>query len=1631
MTTFSGNTAIKGGAIYSGFSSNITCKSTCEVIFDHNSAELDGGAIHSDNSYINFEGNTSPIFSSNTADSGGAIFSDSYILFKENSSPIFGNNSADSIGGAIYSFNGYIYFEGNSSPLFSNNSADSIGGAIYTFNGYIYFEGNSSPIFSNNSADRDGGAIHADSYILFKENSSPIFINNTADRDGGAIHSDTYSSINFEGNTSPIFSSNTAGFGGAISSDSYILFKENSSPIFSNNSADSAGGAIYSLKSYVYFEGNSSPLFSNNSADNGGAICSTFNCHILFAGNSTPVFNSNAALYGGAIIFDSNSNMFFKGNTLLVFDNNTANYGGAISAESASNVSFEGFSTVVFRNNIGEHGGAVFANVHCNMIFSDESTVTFTNNSATFGATIYFEHNSTIITAGNPTVIINNLPLKWCNNTCLPYTGQGNTVVTIDSKGIVSCNDRKSFICLSKKCYCRRLEDLLDGLKNNTLIKFSNDVTLSSNIELVSLNNVTITGYNYVTVFCADDGRLYLESCSNIIIEGINWIGCGNYDNFKSAIELNYTDVKIQKCIFQFSLHKAISFSLNGQGNNVSINNCNFMNNNRYKEHGVAIYCPLGRYDFEVNIIINNCTFSYNDGGAASIIYFDNYFAVQHNIYLNASNFHNNRGVPVYVSKSCALYVSGEVLFKNNVAENGAGIYISDHSTTIFSDNSNVKFINNSVNHNGAAIFLTHYSNVSFEQKFIGTFTDNKATNGTVYSEASSNITFKGTCEVIFGSNLVTHYGAVIYSTDNSHVTFTGISKVTFSNNVVSSKDRSLHYYGGSIYSENNAHISFEGNSSTVFSNNTADYGAAIFLYSTSSIIFKDSSMVTFSNNIARYCGVLSSVLFCSIFYKDSTKVDYNANKISCTSSSNYELSAAASAMCTFQGTDVIFSGNSLVTYTNNTAGGDGAVMFSDSNVIIEEYSSVTFIKNTARNNGGAILSSQLSVLTIQGNSIAIFDDNMADNGGAFYFTNSNITIKKTSTVSFYNNKAIQYGGAGYLYSLHCVFILEDNTKVVFDNNKALSGGAIFINMLTEFIVRGNSTTFFYNNLADVDGGAIKLLNNSRITLQNHINIKFTKNSAQYGGAIFLDTTAVMFNNSDNKCMDFTNNIAKISGNSVYQNASEFCTGSCLNNRLGINHEFVDTPPNELKFNDPAICIDISSIPCNSYFIMNKMLGKSIPMPACVKDYYNQSVDSLQFLVQQETNLNYSIRGPKQVVISCDTFEKISIIGNQSISSSKNFSITVTLNTALYSDWRQISVNLIIELLPCHPGFWQYPNSVGCECYNASDIVYCSGSSSTIKRGYWFGSVAGKPTVTFCPINYCNFTCCETSNGYYHLSPVRVNQCRSHRSGIACGNCEEGYTLSFDSVECVNVNECGTGKTILLFALILLYWIAIITSVFSMMHFKVGIGYLYAITYYYSVVDLLLNTNLYPSSALNTTINVMSSIAKIIPQFLGKFCFIANMHMSGIDQQFIHYIHPIAVSLFLVMITALARRSRRLSNFISKGIIHVICYLLLLSYTSLATTSLLLMRPLIFHDVGKVYTYVSPDTEYFHGCHLAYGVVAVIFTTLIVIGLPLLLALEPFLNSKINFVKVKPLLDQFQSCYKDRYHCFAAYYMIC
>ena len=1244
------------------------------------------------------------------------------------------------------------------------------------------------------------------------------------------------------------------------------------------------------------------------------------------------------------------------------------------------------------------------------------------------GASVY--SHSKVMALENSTILFNDHVIKWCNNTCIPYRrrhGYNWDAIIIDSNGVVWCDDHKTFICSNINCYCKSLEDILDNLTNNAIVNITDNVKLlTSFIMLSNLRNISIIGHNNITVICGiDGGGLYLRSCNKIIVEGFTWIGCGsnNTNYHRPVMQFGYpSGITIQNCTFQYSIGQIILIYDNLE--DVNINHCNFINNNHYRGHGACIYFGFGYNNNNLTMNINNCNFRYN-GDSESIVHFVGSPFSFTFICLNNSNFQNNKGTSLYLSHDdFILHINGQVLFDSNVAENGAGIYTNSISTIIFNRNSDVKFVNNSVPNNGAAIFLNYNSSIIFDNSSAVMFTDNKATSGTIYCSLSSYVIFKASCQVTFSGNSATQFGSTILSY-NSYITFAGNSKVTFSNNVVSSNAIDIHF-GGTIFSTFYSHITFENNSSAVFNNNIADFGAAILSVSNSSITFTDRSKVISNNNIARYCGVLTSDSS-TIIFNDNTEVTFNSNTVSYTLTD----SAAAAAICTSQKTDIMFSGYSLVKCTNSTAGGGGAMVFSDSNVIIKEYSTVIFDDNTAHYSFGAAFTCyNNSNVTFRGYSNVSFIGNKAsqDGGAVYSYSMCKIATANNSKLTFLNNTARNNGGAVFA-SDNSSITVTGNSVLSFINNEASYGGAICISEKSKLMFQENSTAFFSRNSAIVSGGALKVSSNSSITLNDHITVQLNDNIADYGGAIFLDTTAVMVNNSDN--ITLINNVGKILGSSVYQDIAELCSSSCVDDKVvGISNEHIATPPNELKFYDPAICIDNDNdTQCNSYFVQNIMLGREIVIPASVLDHYNQSIDSAQFLIHSEINPSYFISGPKHVVIS-DTFEGITIMANQTIlKTSTNFLISIALNTAVHSNWKQISANLTIELSPCHPGFWQYPKSAKCECYNANDIVFCSGSISTIKRGYWFGSLIGKPTVTFCPINYCNFTCCETSNGYYHLSPVRDDQCRSHRSGTACGNCENGYTLPFYSTECINEDNCTVLETVIVVVLTVVYWIALVIAVFITMYYKVSIGYLYAVTYYYSMVDVLLTDYLYIPNGLYITVNIIYSIFKLTPQFLGKICLVRGL--SGIDQQFIHYVHPLAVSLMLVMIVKLARFSHRLSVFISRGIIRVICFLLLLSYTSVTVTSLLLVKYLKFSDVDKIFTYLSPDIEYFQGRHLAYGIIASLCIIFIVIGVPLILIAEPFLNHKINLVRMKPLLDQFQGCYKNKYRWFAGYYMIC
>ena len=737
------------------------------------------------------------------------------------------------------------------------------------------------------------------------------------------------------------------------------------------------------------------------------------------------------------------------------------------------------------------------------------------------------------------------------------------------------------------------------------------------------------------------------------------------------------------------------------------------------------------------------------------------------------------------------------------------------------------------------------------------------------------------------------------------------------------------------------------------------------------------------------------------------------------------------------------------VNFFNNSNGGSAIQLITNTSLDnVVQISSTNYTNNT---NGalklliGTTGSSKVTFhrLTVMGNKGTFAEDIVVGDGGtnqgAGILVILNSMLASTVSLSFCN----VYGNNGNESSIVYMEMSADNQEVSvissnFTNNV---GSALY---LSHCAVEFRGRILFMNNSAG-RGAAMYLNQGTQIAIKENSAITFDRNIVnQWGGAVYIELPfgcpnngIIIANFSNTSNILFTDNSAGIAGNSIYFNIPESCDvvrDSLIDKfnysqTLGLNGPPIATSPYKVTLCSMT-CHASNEAGENCHESNRNMLGQSVSINAAVCDYYGYASETVQFYIEC-TNCNDTYRlSNNKILVRQGSFDVtfLAVDTDSDIVGSTN--VTLSLSSVLPDEYRQLTATVSVELSSCQSGYTFDPNLQHCVCYEQTkDIIRCQQDHAEIKYGYWFGvTIPPKRTVSLCPIYYCNFNE-ETSDGYYKLSEELGDQCSSHRTGVACGECKSGYTLAYDSPDCINTNECYTGMTIIMIALTILYWITLIVLVFGLMQCKISLGHAYALIYYYSIIDILLGSNLYISDEVFQLVTILSSFAKLTPQFLGRLCFVERL--SGIDQQFIHYFHAIFIFCLIGGIVISARYSFRIASIVSHCIIRVICLLILLSYTSLASTSLQLLRPLYFDNVNGAYVYSSPSIKYFTGRHMPYGIIALLCGLFIVIGLPLLLLLEPFLKRKVNFTKIKPLLDQYQQCYKDQYHWFAAYYLVC
>ena len=426
-STFRGNSAAYGGAIYAISNTSITFSSNS--IFLNNSAEHDGGGIYAiSNTILTF--NINGIFWNNSADydGGGIIAQNSILIFSGNST--FGNNSAAHFGGGIYAVHTHMAF--NSNSVFRSNSAGH-GGGIRVQNSTAIF--NASSTFISNSAARYGGGINIVHGALMTFNGSSIFRNNSAGEYGGGILAHS-SAVNFNGSST--FENNSAArYGGGIDASYSTVMNFNGNSIFRNNYAAVTGGGVYTFYSTVSFTGNIN--FAHNSAVAGGGMTASYSA-VIITGNCVFTNNSASSQGGGIYLLHSTLNLIGKG----AFRKNSGWIGGGICAREStlsitgnSSDSIRKLYTSVFTKNLAMiHGGAVYAQ---NSGLSFQGHNTFSGNCAQYFAGGIYSKNSTLTFSGNTSFCSNSVKFLgggiYALGTLLYFNGNSSFTANTAARG--------------------------------------------------------------------------------------------------------------------------------------------------------------------------------------------------------------------------------------------------------------------------------------------------------------------------------------------------------------------------------------------------------------------------------------------------------------------------------------------------------------------------------------------------------------------------------------------------------------------------------------------------------------------------------------------------------------------------------------------------------------------------------------------------------------------------------------------------------------------------------------------------------------------------------------------------------------------------------------------------------------------------------------------------------------------------------------------------------------------------------------------------------------------------------------------------------------------------------------------
>lgn len=721
------------------------------------------------------------------------------------------------------------------------------------------------------------------------------------------------------------------------------------------------------------------------------------------------------------------------------------------------------------------------------------------------------------------------------------------------------------------------------------------------------------------------------------------------------------------------------------------------------------------------------------------------------------------------------------------------------------------------------------------------------------------------------------------------------------------------------------------------------------------------------------------------------------------------------------------------------------------------------------------------------------FDRNEAHTGSAIDMTpniNSRLTTGHTNIVpafkncTFTNNKVNvnsnsdntqMIEGIGTLYS--SLYDIRFEGYNHFENN---AGTPVYM-------VNGNanfarsSVTFKSNR--GIRGGAIALIGTSSMTVGPNKEYNFVDNVAQYqGGAIFTlmidshDFTIskscfIQYIDDNNKSLtkDWNNNITFTGNNATFGNAI-FTTSLHPCQIISKNDSCIHiTRNNEEVFSHRGIHInerDISTEGAHLYHkkeTLHAIPGKRYDHGVKIHDDLNNSV-SQPLTIRIDSN---------EVKIDADfssfTRKMIQLTGNPH----KRANLTLqTVST------REIYTTLEVQLEQCPPGFDLEMEKCYCKVHKYFGLIdYCDNDNyrTYLTPGLWAGLVNENEIATsVCPYSFCKYKI-ENSSGIIGI-PLPQNRndldkviCgEKNRTGILCGSCTEGHVVHFHSprFRCNKINQALCKGGWLFYILSELVPVTVVFVIVLVLNISFTSG---AVNGFILFSQVLLSLNI-DASGIITYPNQRATTEgyQLLYGFLNleffttetlSFCLWTKA--TALDMLAFKYV-TIIYSLSLVILIIWFMNTSggnclgkwyRITK-VKSSVVHGISAFLIICYSQSIFVSHSLVNGVeLWHREGSNTTtpkkvWLDGRMTYFSRDHLPYAILALLCLSTIGIFPPILLLAYPlsnkvltlfgleetklvtYISQKLPISNLKPLLDCFQSCFKDNLRFFAGLYFL-